>query len=285
MSGQVLSISTNVADSLFQFQRNDDEYFDLPKTFVPHFTDQGPTRRVKTGDRLRQDGAEFEGDDTYNARPFTINFKQYSENDAIYRNSLNNLEGFFRKELKPFYLVDKESLIRAQIAIKGIKVKEQDGMRRKLGSGVISAIMLDGLWEDLNQTLIPMPNTEDGDYITLANGGTLVVNNSCNFNVFPVLYITPLDNVFQFTLENTTLDGGFEYTDNDFTSASDTGDVTGQLIMSSVDGSATINGVNKTQYISQGGFIYLAPGNNTLLYESDYGDIGISIRYRLRYAH
>jgi len=278
----VLNQALSLSKSTFAVSRADGAFIDLPKSFS--FETPDISRRISVGDKLRQDGGIVTGDGTYQERRLQMRYSFASSTDATYRENMNTLEAFFRKNQRPYYLTDKANEIRAEVILTKHGIKESAGGRNRAAiNSTLDLVMVDGLWEDQYETIWPDGSTggggtlPSGEVETMVDGGTANINVSGKFDVFPVIEFTAVGNVISFIFENTTLSGGFEFESNDFLSGT-------TLIFSSIDGTIYLDGVESSAYLTRGGPIILQPGDNTLSYESAGGDVQVQISYRNRYA-
>lgn len=273
MSSPVLQINAAVPGSRYHFTRQDGAVLELPRQY--EYLHPNTRRRISAGDRLRADGAHAVGDETYEERKFSIHYAEWAAGDQTkYRANLNELEGFFRREFRPYYLVDSINAIRTRIVLIENRIKEIKGNNNQVSIGnSLECLMIDGLWEDQTQSEWPPAGTSG----VLSSGQEIAVDNLSNFDAYPEITIIAQANVVVFILENTTVQGGFQFESNDF--------LTGRtLFFSSVTGTVTLDGVEKSAAVSRGGPIIFNPGANTIRYESPNGPAEVLIRWRRRYA-
>lgn len=290
--GQVLAKNVAIPGARWSFDRDDGAFFDIPVQF--EITDPGHTRRYKVADRLRQDGGTAIGDGTFRPRQLVMKYGHYSAIDSVWRDSLNQLEAFFRDDERPFFLVDQNNSIRAEVVPVRNSIGSPAGLDKKFTNtaGMVFE-MVDPLWESINEIVRPTGtgSTAEGTGVTgvegttggdsgfiLQNGTEITLTNNSLFDVFPVFTFIAQADIVKFIWENLTLGGGFEFESNDFVSGT-------TLIVSSVDGTIELEGAEKSASINQGGFITLVPGDNNLRYESDNGNCIVQTTWRNRFAH
>lgn len=273
MSSPVLQTGASIPGSRYYFTRSDAAILELPLQY--EYLHPGTKRRVSAGDRLRADGAHAVGDETFEERKFSIKYAEWAPNDhAKYRANLNELEAFFRREFRPYFLVDSQNQIRTRIALTENRIRELRGNNNTVSiNNSLECLMLDGLWEDLSPEVWPEPPASG----QVSPTQEITIQNTGPFDAFPELSITAQADVVSFILESTTLGGGFEFESNDF--------LTGKtLYFSSVDGTVTLEGVEKSAAIKRGGPLVFTPGANTLRYDSTGGAVELAITWRRRYA-
>lgn len=239
-------------------------------------------RRTGIKDRYGKDGGRSMGDGRANSRTisFAYNNKQSktgtrAEKDISYRNSLNAITGFFDPVKGPWYLVDLDNEIRCEVVMSENSDEPiTTGMEYITGKNDLKLIMLDGHWEDAEETVF----TNEGNL--LSNGDTFTIVNDSLFYCWPIFKFTSTNTNSEFSLTNSATDESFNIGNAAFT-------VGKVFTIDGVKGMVDLSGVESSISMFDGsGFISLAPGENQFLYESPVaGSANIEIRYRRRYAH
>jgi len=236
-------------------------------------------RRLGLKPRFGKDGSVALADQFVDSRTITLDYYKYTadgnkaERDLEYRTFLNTLTAFFDLRYAPFYLHDVDNGIRSEVLLSTHADNPIQGMEYRLGQNQISLEMLKGHWEDITEVTV----TQTGSFST---GDSIVVNNDSLFRCFPVITMTAVNSATEVTITNTTTGEGFTIGNSSFLPGA-------ELIIDSRDGIIELDGVDVSNSLADGGgFISLAPGSNTLVYESSVsGEVFISISFRRRYAH
>lgn len=266
-------LSTGVKD-LTEFSL--DKYFKL----IPGDLDL----RVKSVERLYQDGGEETGDGNAGSRKFRISRDEAKTTDMAYLAVLNNLISFFRAKYNPsgieiinYFIEDTDTNRRARIALSGIRDESDRTLIRRVGTTGFDLIWLNAAWEDLteNEETSPSGGTADGESITVSVND---LPTDC------IIIIEPISStISEFTLRNSA--NGAAIT----VSAANL--VVGASL--EIDGTALGGTVKLTSsggiitdvsssVADNTGFIPLVPGNNIITYTSVYGDANIIIKWRNR---
>lgn len=251
-----------------------DSDLDIHK-YMPVFADY--KKRVNSQRRYSKDGGVIVGDSFTDIRNITLDFNVVSETDTPYRAVLNELVGFFNPIKAPYYLIDTDNDLRAQIVLESISDRPKTkGLEKLFGNNKLGLKMLDGHWEDLTS------NSADSGTGGLENNETLVVNNDSFIDCYPIITVDPLQTNQLFTIRNETTGDQIEIGSNFFVTGS-------SFIINSQDGTLFLdNGVSLVEAsasIADGsGFIKLIAGNNTIKYQSNFGAINMQVDFRRRYA-
>lgn len=257
--------------------RNNTDTLVLAKTFK---ISVDPLRkRVGIQKRFDKDGGVLTGDRKADPRGIDLNFNVINEKkdgDQSYFDVLNQLDGFFRPALAPFFLEDTENLKRTAIELESISDRNQAGLEAIAGQNKLDLKMIDAYWEDLTQIVVSSPSGG------MVSGDTLIVNNTSLVDAFPVMTLAPDQLNTGVTITNEETLASYTLGSNSFVPGS-------TFIVSSVDGSIKLdNGVtqieNSIALADNSGFIKLQPGTNTLKYESVFGRIDLSVTFRKRFA-
>lgn len=234
-------------------------------------------KRVGHKDRFGKAGAAITGDQEAELRMVTFAFDVVSENDANYRKSLNELAGFLDPSRAPHYLVDTDENIRARIVLISLTDRPAArGLERIIGRESMSFKMPDVYWEDLVET------TAQPSGGSLSNNGTFVVNNDAEIITFPIIKLRPNQSNTDVLIRNDETGAAFLLGSNSFVPGS-------EFIVDAQKGTILLdNGTtaieNSVALADGSGFIFLQPGDNTIRYESLFGDVEIDVIFRRRYA-
>lgn len=233
------------------------------------------TPRLDTSERLSQDGAAVVSDRRTGPRTLIFNFDIVTDqgSDATARNAMNNLVSFFKPSEGPFYLVDTDNSMRTQIELQGFSInKTMETQFTVLDNNEANFLMVNTYWEDYTETY------QSSGTGGLTNGGSMVVNNTGSFDVYPFIEIEALDDISEFTFENSTLGGGFRIENLNF--------LVGSVFeIDCRNGTIYLDNIESSASLASGGFLWLLAGNNTLTYTSNDGEVGVTIAYRRRYAY
>jgi phage-related protein len=253
-----------------------DQEFELDKSFLRSFTISPYARRVNIQPRYSKSGGVVTGDEEVDARDINIGFKNSAEADQAYVDQLNELAGFLLPNNGPFYLEDRGLERRTEVRLISISDEPVEGnVLRMADNNKLALKMLDAHWEDLDEIII------SGDSSGVTNNDTISVNNIGPIDSYPVITVTALATVSEFTLSNETLGISCKLGTNNF--------VTGAVFtIDCINGIITLNdGISEqeaSQYLFNGtGFLRLAPGENSISYQSSFGDVLIEIAYRRRF--
>jgi hypothetical protein len=237
--------------------------------------------RLGVQSRYGKSGGEATGDREVDPRDITIGLDLTTTegNDYDYIQSMDTILGFFRPENGPFYIYDDQDDAsgtalprRARIDLKEENLTGK-GVERRIMSGTIKLVMLDGLWE------VSTAETYENPTGGLADQDTFTLTNSSKFRAYPVYTITALTNNSLFKITNTTSDVFMEIGTSDFY-------IGESIIIDAVNGSITIDGVDiiATSLSDGSSFPDLLAGANVMEYESAYGACELSIEWRSRFA-
>jgi len=282
--------NVTVAGSNFRFTRSDGQFMEMPKDVSMQET--GLKRRVQVVDRLRRDGGTAIGDESFQPRQYIMRY--HVHDSGTISGALNTIESFFRPDKRPYYLTDVARAHRAEIVLRENKIAHDNGLRDRVALNCSMTLeMVDALWESLDEFGFPGgPGSQTGGATTGGTGtGTaagvgillqdeneFTITNTGLFDAFPLFYVVAQNNVVSFTLRNLTADGAMTFDHNSFLSGA-------LVILDSVAGTITIDGVDRSAGLSAGGLLRLLPGANTFRYESDGGDVRFEAVWRTRHAY
>jgi phage-related protein len=234
-------------------------------------------RRVGMQKRYGNDGAVPTGDQKVDSRDLTLSYEPTSENDTNYLNTVNQIIGFFRTDLTPFYLVDTDNNKRTEIVLKSATDEaDSEGLEYRIGKNKLEFEMVDGHWEDEDETIVYSPTGG------LADGDSITINIPSYVECYPVIEIIPYETNTDFTIRNILTGAAFVLGSSSFV-------VGTKFIVNSKTGTIYLDdGTTQTEMSSAladgSGFIKLIPGDNEIQYSSAFGAVDIEITYRERYA-
>lgn len=229
--------------------------------------------RVKAFDRYQKPGVTTTGDKQPGQRQITIRHETGFETDAEYKTALNALFAFFTEDKFPCYIIDTEN--ERQLEIEMISFDDSNQKTQLMKTPIIELkfILKNTLWEDIEDTI------ETG---TWNNEDVIIINNTCNFPVYPIIELVSAITNNDLTIWNITNGQVIEVGTNAFT-------LNQNLILDSQDGRVYIDdGAVETDIpfaLNTGsGFLRLEPGNNSLQFLSALGSVDYTITYKKRYA-
>lgn len=245
----------------------------LPLDRKYHYSITSWRPRNKTSPRYSKRGGAILGDGQVDARTITLDFSSGFKTDAEFRTWANGLVRFFRKEFAPHYLIEQVTPgRRTRVTLQELPPMWDKGLEQRFIKATITLIMEDAVWEDEDAT--------DDSWNGVSNGGQNTIDITNTFeDVYPVFTITALDDLPEFTLLNTSIGAGITMAHPGFTAGKT------MIIDCSEEGSVSVDGVDITASISEGGYLLLRPGENILEYQSSYGQANIQTSYRKVYAY
>jgi hypothetical protein len=261
----------------------DDNLFDFNKFHI--FKESNVKVRTNIQKRLGKDGGLVTGDRRVDprtirvTRDFASGCEGSESRDSQYRAVLNDIYQFFRADRSPHYLEDTDELLRAEIALQEIgNDYKSKGLERRIGTLSLSFRMPCSAWEDLNE--IEVVNATGSP---LASDDTINLNVSSIMEVYPVISITTDAPTPDFVLSNESNGGAISIGTNGFIPGT-------TLTMDSIKGRIELDDGVSVSEISHAladgyGFLFLMPGQNVIKYNSAFGNINISIKYRGRYTY
>lgn len=258
--------------------RNSDTTFNIREKDLNFTFRLGPyRRRAGVEKRYGKSGGKVTGDRQVDARDIKINFNNVSENDTAYIAKLEELLGIFRLDKEPFYLEDIDNNRRCEVELSSLNDRPvAEGLELRVGDNNIDLIMLDGHWEDLDETIV------GSDSNGLANGESITVTNDANVECYPIFTIAPYMDNSEFSIINNTTGALFTLSTAGFIVGTEfiVNGQTGKIFLS--------DGISQTELSSAlvdgSGIINFVPGENQILYESIFGAVDVQIEFRRRYA-
>lgn len=231
-------------------------------------------RRIGAQPKYGQDGVYITGDGKVSERKMKLSNVITATNDTDYITQINALQGIFYDDFGPFYLVDTDRGVRALIELESIAEVWSHGTERRVTRIDMGVIMVDSYFENFN--------VSTSTYLNVATTNTFLITNSGLVDAFPIIKVTAKATINEFTLIN-------QRTQDQITIGT-TAFVTNTVItIDCIDGTAKLDdGITITDIsyaIADGtGFIYFDLGDNTIEYQSLYGNVDITVEYRPRYA-
>ncbi len=239
--------------------------------------------RTRTINRYSRDGAESTGDKSADPRSIIVRFVNMQKNlpptisDPLYWALPNQIDGMFaRNENAPFYLVDTDNNRRAEIQLKEYGDQAIQGNVWRAGNNRMSFDWLSSTWEDLTeQTASSITGGIDNDE-------TINIDNDAELKTYPIFVVSPvLSTINQFTIRNTTNGAACRITAGNFavgtTITIDA--VAGTIFLS--DGTTDIE--SSSALANRFGFIIFDPDVNVIKYQSAYGAVDMTIKWRRQY--
>jgi phage-related protein len=234
-------------------------------------------RRVGMQKRYGKDGAVPTGDQMVDSRDLSLAYQPVSDNDTDYLDAVNEIIGFFRTDLTPFYLIDIDNNKRTEIILKSATDEaDAEGLEYRVGKNKLEFEMVDGHWEDEDETVVYSPTGG------LADGDSIIINIPSYVECYPIIKISPTETNTDFTIRNLLTGAAFVLGSASFV-------VGTEFIIDSQLGTIYLDdGTTMTEMSSAladgSGFIKLIPGNNEIQYSSAFGEVDVEISYRERYA-
>jgi len=231
-------------------------------------------RRIGVQQRYGRDGAYISGDRKVSSRTIQLSHDLSAENDTDYTTQIEAIMGIFYDDSAPFYLVDTDRNVRAEIELDSINEVWSKGTEKRVVTVTINLILLESYFENYNVGTVVWANA--------ANNSTKLITNVGAADVFPVITIVAQGNNFEFSIINQRTLDTIKIGTNLFVLGTT---ITIDCQNGTVYIDDTITRTEISSAIGDGtGFIYLDLGDNTLQYQSVYGNADITIEYRPRYA-
>lgn len=237
--------------------------------------------RVGLTDRLGRSGSEPTGDGETEAVDLSIRVDLTAQTDTAYRAAASALLALFRRQYDPIYLYDDQDgpveptgaiPVRARVRLKSETITGRENLYARHHSGALKLTILDAFWESQDEYSAASPTGGTADQ------GTIDCVNPGDWETYPVITVTALAYLPLFRLTDTTTGAFVEIGSVDFlegrTITIDS--VTGSIDLDGTDISATTLGEGSSLPV-------LAPGTNTLRYESSYGPADITVTWRTRW--
>lgn len=254
---------------------NAESEYILSRNFIP--TISAYKRRTGVQKRYGKDGGVATGDQMADSRDITLQYQPVADDDLTYIDTVNEIIGFFRQDLAPFYLVDTDNDRRTEIILNSATDDpDKEGLEYRVGKNTLKLEMLDAFWEDNTENVVSSPTGG------LVSGDILTVDNDSYIECYPVITITPYEINTDFTIRNITTGAAFILGSNSFVPGSQfvvdsqTGEITLELSGSSIEMSSAL--------ADGSGFIKLVPGENQIQYSSVFGEVDVEVTFRRRYA-
>lgn len=231
--------------------------------------------RVKEIERYGKPGSEITGDRQVDGRTISLEIEIATKSDAEYFQRTDPLLSVLDFTNAPIYLVDTDNDRRCLIETKSISIRPREGNVMRSETWSIELIMTDAFWESIDEIV------EGNGTTPLENGQTVVVTNPGVVNAYPVMRISVTEANTDLSFVNLTTGDLFRIGSSALIPG-----VT--LVVDSIDGTCYLDdGITQTEVSSAiadgSGFMYLAPGVNSIQYESLFGDVNVEIAFRRRY--
>lgn len=239
--------------------------------------------RLGAKDRYGRDGSIVTGDRKVSARSIDIGLNvtvRQELGDRPYREFIDDLLSMFDPRYEPVYLYDDQDdagpdgiPLRAMVELERENLTpEKDGLDMIILTGTLGLLMIDGYWETQDEY-----ETSSGTG-GIANGEVLNVANGSRRTAYPVIEVTALSDNELFRLSNSTTGAYIEIGASDFYAGE-------TITISSIDGTILLGGTDiSASAIGEGStMLDLVPGANTILYESAYGPVEMTVRWRERW--
>jgi hypothetical protein len=222
-------------------------------------------------DRYQQRGSILQGDLKSGSRNIEFMFNILADNDADFRYRLNLIASFFKKNKRPYYLVDSTNQIRTEVYGTDLIPTWSPGVEYRVSDNILRMDMLDAIWEDLLET---------EQFTTLTNGTSMTVeiNPICEEFFFEAEFTGLVANP-RFAFNNLTTGGSFLCEKSTFT----TNDIL--IVDGRGKGRVSYNGNIEKRILTGGIYFPLVPGQNVLQYQSNFGSIDVKIKYRQKYLY
>lgn len=232
--------------------------------------------RNSYNERFGQPGQERQGDGKESGRTINFTYGIDGESDGVYIANAEALYAMLRAELAPFYLIDEANLRRLAVSPDELDLQAKPGTELRYSSARLRLTALDTFWEASTATPVDPGSAavENGDAVSCLNPGVI--------NVYPIITISPTEQNPNFYIFNDTTDDVIGIGSNSFVPGS-------SIEINCQAGTVYLTiGSTRTEIssaIATGtGFLYLAPGANSLRYASGYGPVTMEVSYRRRWA-
>ncbi len=235
--------------------------------------------RVGSQNRVGRSGGVATGDQEYDTRMAVLSFDLATQSDSLFLAEIAKFGNIFRKDKAPHYLnrfLDSNNTStpdhRTLVVLDKFQHKTtSDGVEKRVEKITINLEMLNTFWEDYSLQTFSQS--------AMATGGNLVINNTGDLVAFPIFTVKALSAANpRFTLKNSTIPAQVILESLSFTM-----NKTWTLDFDSKENNFLLEGVESSLAISDGGPFYLLPGNNTITYISDNGNVDLAGSYRRQY--
>jgi hypothetical protein len=261
-----ISIATKNTTQKWKITRADGNFL----TFTDEFElkEKSYKYRYKEQDLARNDGSVIIGDGSQDGTTKEFLFDPFAkESDRqAYIDLINNIEGFFRNDQRPYILQDIELQKEVEVVRSRHDIKPPDGNRNTTSKNTITFFCPKPKWK--------LVDANEEEFLNQVNSDTFQINNESNFDAFPLIEYTAVDQVVSFTLENVTMKAGFTYSSSDFS--------TGAILKAnSSTGSITQGENDRSSQFTAGGLLRLLPGINNFVLTS-LGTMNIKFTWNKR---
>ncbi len=243
------------------------ETFPLPNKFKPKFGKIDFSR--KFGKRTAAHGSYVTGEGTAKGRKLTIETDIVKDNDIDFLREMERMVSFFLRAQSPIYYQDEENNRRWQVEFVGYDPNMKNTRLLRHSELSVDIMLLTPFPEAINEKTFNVSIVSDGDSVIITNPGSVIS--------YAIVELIALDNVLGFRLDNLTNSTHSVIADTQFSIGS-------RFVLDAVEAKVKLNDVSRDFSKTDGGFILLDPGDNELLYESDYGQVQMLVHWRPVYA-
>lgn len=237
------------------------------------------SRRIGLSQRFGKHGGFITGDRKYSGRKSVLIGNIHAikgiSNDSEFINQYKELIEILDERFNPYFLIDTDNNRRIEFDFDRFAPSTSPGLEKISSEFRLQLIFPEVAWEDINET------TEASPSGGTATGETLEVDNTGQMEAFPVITVVPSGVNTAFTLFNNTTEDLISIGSNNFVPGT-------KMIIDAINGTLilddTISQTEISVAIADGtGFFTLARGQNVIEYESVFGSVDITIKYRNRH--
>lgn len=223
--------------------------------------------RTNVSDRYGKDGVSVFGDKRVGSRTITFNYILNNQNKNSLLETIQNINSVFDPDADHYYVTDTTLNRRMEVVLTSNDIQPvEEGTEYFTVRGNMNLRAVAPYWE----TTAVYSSGE-----VLSNNDTLTIANTSKYDVYPSIKVTCNTNqIDEWRLTNSSNNGNFiELINTSFTSGS-------VFNIDSVSGTITLQGVDSSASISNGGFIVLKPGDNVLTYTSSSSPVDVNVKWR-----
>jgi hypothetical protein len=223
-------------------------------------------------DRRYQYGAIAQGDGKFSSRKMGFTFDLIAKDPKDFRYKFNRVFSFFNIIDAPFYLINLNYNIRAQVVLSSLKPNWKQGLEQLVSIDTnLDLENLSGVWE----TNTPLQSVNSN----LTNGSTFDINVSIeSVEASPEFIVTATTACQEFAILNETTGENFRIQEPGLVAGS-------YVTIDSVTGKCFLNGNEKPLILTAGSFMKFRNGANTLRFQTPLASIvSITTNYRERFA-
>lgn len=243
---------------------------ELPSDFTP------PSLSIKTKiiERYGRDGGDFTGDGRISSRKIKISVNIRGRTETEYRANVDSLLKFcVLPKNSDLFFCNETTGYRLRIKITGATPKTKAAHSAEEWN--FDCIAADGAWESIDE----FTNDEYGEQVN--HKDVLFFQNSEILDAWPTFELEAQSTNTEFALISENTGAVFRLGESQFVAGA-------KVTLSSVTGSVLLiapgeDAVDVRQKMADNtGFLFFAPGENRIRYESLYGSVNLTCRYRLR---